>query len=448
MENKQLTENTQYLYTNLKNWNEETCKSVWHKWLWNTNCNALPKDECWDFNEMHTFGVLCALREAECPSSNAIQCKTNDIFPEDEFPELSVIHVQDEKCIGEYSLRELIDVLECIQLNWGKIIGALMHNKKLDLALYLLKACMGRLGYIAHHTFELEGQTLDDPQHITALPELIACCDATKRQFAVISRKCLRQSLCVLFALFRVQNIVESVTFLEPQDDNLMNNIILAFKQHHIESSMDFFNVFQQMIYLAPGMRLVYRTNFAGMYNDVSQVIYFHYPRFCRQPQLSLKEIPNSNIHLLPLVSQLLPDIPIFYDDDTYIPGLCSETMKQHVKTTSCTGEAAEKPKEKTVECDNILSVHTTQPKENKNEWCWLVSCGEIFLIHHGSSFNIQKPKIYLSRNHNLVELIAFLLIQTKRKVGDDMLTADEMMMQRSNLALTPHGHLQILDAV
>ena len=26
------------------------------------------------------------------------------------------------------------------------------------------------------------------------------------------------------------------------------------------------------MVQLAPGMRLVYRTNFAGMYNDVSQV--------------------------------------------------------------------------------------------------------------------------------------------------------------------------------
>ena len=43
-------------------------------------------------------------------------------------------------------------------------------------------------------------------------------------------------------------------------------------KQHHVESSMDFFTELQQMISLAPGMRLVYRTNFAGMYNDISQV--------------------------------------------------------------------------------------------------------------------------------------------------------------------------------
>jgi hypothetical protein len=35
---------------------------------------------------------------------------------------------------------------------------------------------------------------------------------------------------------------------------------------------MDFYNVLQQMVTLAPGLRLVYRTNFAGMYNDISQV--------------------------------------------------------------------------------------------------------------------------------------------------------------------------------
>ena len=48
-------------------------------------------------------------------------------------------------------------------------------------------------------------------------------------------------------------------------------------KQHHVEASMDFFNVLQQMVTLAPGLRLVYRTNFAGMYNDISQVFVIYY---------------------------------------------------------------------------------------------------------------------------------------------------------------------------
>ena len=52
--------------------------------------------------------------------------------------------------------------------------------------------------------------------------------------------------------------------------------IASLLKQHHVEASMDFFNVVQQMVTLAPGLRLVYRTNFAGMYNDISQVLSFY----------------------------------------------------------------------------------------------------------------------------------------------------------------------------
>lgn len=452
--NKQnISQCTEYLYSNIKNWSDEMCKDVWDKWLWNTDCNALPLDQCWDMNEMHTIGVLCALHESQNPSSNAIQCKTNEIFPEDEFPELTVVHLHEDKCIGEFSLRELLDQLECLQLNWGKIIGELMEIKKLDLAKYLLKACLGRLGQIAHHAYEFEGATLDDPQYITMLPETLF---QAERKFAVISRKTLRQTICLLFSLFRVQHIVSCVSVLPPLHENLVQNIIHAFKQHHVESSMDFFNVFQQMIYLAPGMRLVYRTNFAGMYNDVSQVIYFHYPRFCRQPQLSLAEIPQSNIHLLPLASQLLPDVPIFYDDDTYIPGLCADAMRLQLKNPDIVEDATEetshggndKKNTSSSLLSSTVSLDNQRGKRRRHiEWSWLVSCGEIFLIHYPKDDLGANTKVFLGSNHNLVELIGYLLMETKRKVGDDMLNADEMILQRSSLALTPHGHLQILDA-
>ena len=75
------------------------------------------------------------------------------------------------------------------------------------------------------------------------------------------------------------------------------------------------------MVHLAPGMRLVYRTDFSGMYNDVSQVVYFHYPQYHRQPQLPIADIPDNAINCLPLLTQLLPQIPVVYDDDNVIPG-------------------------------------------------------------------------------------------------------------------------------
>jgi hypothetical protein len=40
-----------------------------------------------------------------------------------------------------------------------------------------------------------------------------------------------------------------------------------------VECSVDGFATVQQIVQLAPGMRLVYRMDFSGMYNDVSQVL-------------------------------------------------------------------------------------------------------------------------------------------------------------------------------
>ena len=77
------------------------------------------------------------------------------------------------------------------------------------------------------------------------------------------------------------------------------------------------------------------------------QVMYFHHPRFARQAQLELARIPESAIHMLPPIMQLLPEITVIYDDDSRIPGITF-------------GKMAADPKFK---------------------WVWLISCGVPFLI-------------------------------------------------------------------
>lgn len=431
-------ESTEKLYNTIDQWDEQTYHRVWERWLWGTNGNALPLEQCWDMNEMHVFGIMCCIRESVVLSSNAVTYTTNEILPLEEYPELNIIHLHSDKAIQDYSLREMLDQLECLQLNWGKIIGSLLDNDQIELASHLLKACMSKLGSISRFAFQIEGHVLDDPQHITPLPDIQVAQQQqqlTETSYGVISRKCLRQSICIFFSLWRVVFIVEKTKFIADEPLDQIERVIKALKTHHIESSIDFFNVFQQMVYLAPGMRLVYRTNFAGMYNDVSQVIYFHYPKFCRQPQLSLSEIPHSNIHLLPLVMQLIPDIPVFYDDDTYIPGLNPKFLKSQVTLKSG------------VENTTIISSDTIR-------WAWIVSCGEIFLIRYHRQYEedeeeLSEPpliEIFLSENRSLINLIAFFLKCTDRKIGDEMLDGSETIIHRSSLALTAHGHVQLLD--
>ena len=91
----------------------------------------------------------------------------------------------------------------------------------------------------------------------------------------ITTRKYIRQMVCIFLALFRALFIIERAEVAPEVSDDSHKTIQAMLKQHHVESSMDCFNEIQQIISLAPGMRLVYRTNFAGMYNDISQVIFF-----------------------------------------------------------------------------------------------------------------------------------------------------------------------------
>lgn len=233
---------------------------------------------------------------------------------------------------------------------------------------------------------------LDDPQHCTPLPG--------GEGLGVISRKSLRQTICVLLSLLRVHHIVSTAVPVPPSTDAEVLEVERALRQHHIEASMDCFTQLQQMVYLAPGQRLAYRTLFSGMYNDVSQVVYMHHPRFGRKPQAELAAIPSSPLHMLPLITQLIPQIPIVYDDDTCVPGLTP-----------------------------------SRPKEPA--WTWLVACGGFFLV------DVQAGIVF--GHERLGALVAHYLRATQASIG-----ASEGGTQHhsgSNHNNTPFNHVQLLAA-
>ena len=234
-------------------WDAPTKTALWHRWLWECDCNAPPLDRCFDMNEMHCLGILACLGEAADPPPEY------DAPMAEELPEAIQLHP--EQAIRTLSLRETLDQIECLQLHWGPILA----QSGVLPAKAVVCALMARLGDIAHHAFPAEGDVLDDPQHLTLLPE--------KSGWGVVSRKSLRQAVCVLFALLRVHHIVSVAQDVATPTDAEESTIIEAMRQHHIESSQDIFSVLQQMVYLAPGQRLAYRTLFSGMYNSCSQVI-------------------------------------------------------------------------------------------------------------------------------------------------------------------------------
>ena len=106
-------------------------------------------------------------------------------------------------------------------------------------------------------------------------------------------------------------------------------------------------------------------------------MVYFHYPEFSRKPQMELKESMRMAVHTLPLVRQLLPDIPVAYDDDAYIPGL----------TTTAVGAT---------------------------KFYWLICCGSVFLGEADTG------KLFASEDTTLFPLLDKLLRATGRPWGSD----------------------------
>lgn len=152
-----------------------------------------------------------------------------------------------------------------MQLSWGQILS----HGDFDTYCSLLKALFARFGYIIHRAYpNVDNSVLDDPQYMTQIPS-----DNEESVFFITTRKFIRQMVSIFLALFRAIFIISSAEIAPVVSEEMHAMIKAAFKNHHVESSLDFFNHLQQVICLAPGMRLVYRTNFAGMYNDISQVM-------------------------------------------------------------------------------------------------------------------------------------------------------------------------------
>jgi hypothetical protein len=91
-------------------------------------------------------------------------------------------------------------------------------------------------------------------------------------------------------------------------------------KPYHVEASLDQFNIQQQLFFLAPAQRLVYRHNFAGMFNDISQVVYFHYPDYVRTAQISVDMMSENAMNSLSCIMNIIPQLRVMYDDEPWLP--------------------------------------------------------------------------------------------------------------------------------
>jgi hypothetical protein len=115
----------------------------------------------------------------------------------------------------------------------------------------------------------------------------------------------IRHQMNVFLLLFRVLFLAMHATQApEPQGD------LHEIHEFHREASMDRFYELSMRFDLPPGAVLVYMHLFSGMYNSVSQVVYYNFPQYERRKQMVLADL-NKGIYNVFTMAPLLELEPI-----------------------------------------------------------------------------------------------------------------------------------------
>lgn len=178
----------------------------------------------------------------------------------------------------------------------------------------VVDALFHRFGQLAR--LEETSSTMDDRGSVDE--------STTRRGLLVLSNICLRRFLCTFLVFYR--HLYIAAVCEEPVDAIKAcpgGKYDTGIKTHHILAGMDDFNNLSMQLDLMPAARLLYMHDFPGMYNAVSQVVYFnnqHYERRRPFPKEAAKVSTGEKgaIHLLSASHQLYPDVEILFEDDHF----------------------------------------------------------------------------------------------------------------------------------
>ncbi len=284
----------------------ELSAELWIEWLWRCDPEE-PLQPTVLLNRCHLLGLLLCRHEA---LASRLHQPHHGI---DERMRLL------EKPSALFSLRELRDTLDNILLEWPRFTERLAMNPDADANLAaviaLADACFARLGALASGAGP--ASIFDDPLSVdefeeeegsSSLPPTVS-----EEPLFRLSRPCLRRMLGSFLVLFRNFHLMARAE-PPPLDFPSYN----AIRKHHVEASTDDFNLLCMHLALPTAARLNYRHDFPGMYNHVSQAVYFHNSQYERISRAPLKDILAGEpaVHVVPALWQLLPEIEVRYEED------------------------------------------------------------------------------------------------------------------------------------
>lgn len=267
--------------------------ALWTEWTWQTNPEE-PFEASVLLNRSQLLGLLLCRHMA-----NTVQAR--QAAAELEGSRMVLI----QKSPSQFSLRELRDTIDNLLIEWPLFVKRLAENPRAAencaAVASLVDGCFARLGWLAMNPAGAD--CFDDAASTEPHPG-----DRMR-----LSRPGLRRFIGSFLVLYRHIDLLtraKKVTCKEPVEPGV--------RKHHVEASTDDFHLLCMNTLLPTAAKLNYKQDFPGMYNHVSQVIYFHNPQYERAPRAELEEILRTGepVQALPALCQIHPEIQLAYEED------------------------------------------------------------------------------------------------------------------------------------
>lgn len=269
--------------------------AVWSLWLWGSEMDEPFSPEIL-LNRNQLLGVMvCRFKHRHSRSGQGQAGYGRFALMDKEVPSMT--------------WRELKDTLANVQIEWPAFLQRLDKNRRADANLLsvkaLIDACAERFGCLCERVWD--ETVLDDPSD-TQPPDKGA-------EGRVLTASALRRITGTLAVLYRHLHLLAVCRpprqGLGPPPD---------IRAHHYEASMADFYLWYMHFQLPAAAKINYQHDFPGMYNHVTQPVYFHNPGFERLPRRPLGDPDTPAIHALPSLSQLHPELPLRFEEDNFDP--------------------------------------------------------------------------------------------------------------------------------
>jgi hypothetical protein len=284
----------------------ESSKRLVLTWINYSQAELLP-GEAQQYNDMHAFGFGLAYMLSKY---DALQIRDR------EWVDLPAPLLGHGHNIGQFSCKQCLAFLRMLQAEYGTILHfdqTVGYETDVDMTLLLL-VVMQRLGD------HLSEQVLTPADLEDDLYELVP----GETEWYIVSAHARRECFDILHVLMRLFFVLLDAESVEVDHELVVKYVKELSPFHHEASLHDFYN-FSMVSDCLPASILVYKQKFKEMFNDPSQVIYFHHPTYTRQRQVSFESITSfsaPDINVLPIILQIKPDVPVFFEHT----GACNST--------------------------------------------------------------------------------------------------------------------------